>query len=662
MNKQQTLKQTIFKKTLVSFAIPIAIGMIIIMIITYINIANEKQRELDDNNSMIVENLNERISKYIMAVEQNALHPNVTSLNYNTIEPHLNEFMQNEGEMWSHMLITDETGVNIAHTEGSDSRNVSIADKSYFTEPWNNGITHVSSPTFSNSTGRRILGIGAPTYDEAGNKLGVLVGFVRLEYISEILNAHNITDNSYTFMLNSDGLVSGHPDDSIVLQENWLDSSVNDSMSDNFKEVILNMTSGKTGTTVTTVDGTLSVVNYHPVGVAGLSLATVAPIFELYQLIFTLLISMVIVIGITLIINIFTSAKTAESITTPIFGLTQWGKKLSMGDTSGTKEEFLNPNSLKEKEIIELVHAFEETSEGISRSVDLITEVASGNLDIDIKVRSEKDVLSQALIKLTNQLSSILKNIKFSAHQVNGNSGQIASSAQALADGSITQSSEVEQLNASAVIMKQQFEETNNSIGVISKDIAFTESELEKTIEKLHSFIGEIRTVNTKSSKIKNIIKTIEDISFQTNILALNAAVEAARAGAAGKGFAVVADEVRNLASKSAEASQETSDLVGETVESISKISQSAEGTVVFINSLKTTMSKTMIDITAIAETVGHELELVKEIAGNIDQITQVVHLNSATSEETAASSQELSVQAETMQSLVSEFNLKDIR
>ncbi len=667
-NNTRSLKKIITQKTIMSFAIPIAIAMLIIMYLTYTIIAQEKQKELNDRNDTIVENLVERIDKYSLAVELSAKNPEVYSLDYNRMEPHLNDFMALEGGVWSHFLVTDETAVNVAHTEGAESRNVSIADKSYFTVPWNSEITHVADPTFSNSTGRRIMGIGTPTYDEYGVKNGVLVGFVRLEYLSEVVNSHSITENSYTFMLNSDGTLSSHPNDDIVLMQNWLSAEPGDSasseyiasMSDEFRDVIVEMTSGNEGTAIASVDGTLSVVTYRPVGMANLSIATVAPIFELYQVIFILIVLIIVAIFVTIGVNIFTASKIAGSIVNPISAITKWARQLAVGDTSGVKTDFIKTSHIQEKEISELVKSFEETSDGIQYGVEKMSEIAAGNLDIDVKLRSDKDVLSKALAGLISELSSVMVNINVAAMQVNSGSEQIAMSAQMLAQGSMDQTIAIENLNDSATTMQTQFEATNNSVVEITEEVNNTEHELENTLLKLNVLIDEIRTVNTKSFEVSKIVKTIEDISFQTNILALNAAVEAARAGSAGKGFAVVADEVRNLASKSADAAKTTSALIGETVSSISEVSVNAEETIGFMDNIKGMMQKIVSDVTEISSTVESELGLVHEIATNIDKITGVVHANSSASEETAASSEELSSQANNMQTLVSKFKLKN--
>ncbi len=253
-------------------------------------------------------------------------------------------------------------------------------------------------------------------------------------------------------------------------------------------------------------------------------------------------------------------------------------------------------------------------------------------------------------------LNETMQKVTVSSDQVASGSEQVALGAQSLSQGATEQASSIEELAAEISIVSEAIKSNANKATEASQSTANAATKLTEAKGEMDALAEAIREVSASSEDTKKIIKTIEDIAFQTNILALNAAVEAARAGSAGKGFAVVADEVRNLAGKSAEAAKNTTVLIENTVAAIERSSELAEKAVEEMDATNEAAASVAVLNNEIAKSSHEATESMAQISSSVDQISSVVQTNSATAEESAAASEQLSGQSQILKDLTAQF------
>ncbi len=300
-------------------------------------------------------------------------------------------------------------------------------------------------------------------------------------------------------------------------------------------------------------------------------------------------------------------------------------------------------------------------SEYIAHICSRLDSLASGDLTIsmDMDYLGEFETIKHSGNKIIDALNDTLGQIHNAADQVASGSDQVSTGAQALSQGTTEQASAVEELVATMTDLSNQVKQTAQNARDVNELIAVTGSEVNNSNEKMASMMEAMTKINDCSSEIEKIIKTIEDIAFQTNILALNAAVEAARAGEAGKGFAVVADEVRSLASKSAEAAKDTTVLIGNSLNAVAEGNQIAKETQDSLIEVVTNAQKIAKNMVLITDATDTQSEGLAQVTQGIDQISSVIQTNSATAQQSAAASEELFSQSSLLKTLVDRFHLK---
>ena len=378
---------------------------------------------------------------------------------------------------------------------------------------------------------------------------------------------------------------------------------------------------------------------------------------EKNQLLFALILSEVIIFILVQIINFVRISNALK----PLKKISEAGKEVAGGNFD---VEIHYP---QQDEIGELSRSISEVI-GRSKKIvfdlrDRLDAMAGGNFTENLE--SEEYVgdyapLLESLKHIQEDMNKTLQEVHASSVQVLSSAEQVNTGAQSLSQGATEQASSIEELSANMQDISHSIQASTKTAGDAYKLQGEAGVAVLQSNEKMEEMRKAMDDITAKSNEISKIIKTIDDIAFQTNILSLNAAIEAARAGAAGKGFAVVADEVGNLAQKSAKAAQNTGLLIEETIEAVEKGAKITEETAESLNSVSKSTEEVNTLIEKISSASSKDLEGITSLNQGLQQISSVVQANSATAEQSAAASEELTGQANKMNELVERFQLKD--
>ena len=370
---------------------------------------------------------------------------------------------------------------------------------------------------------------------------------------------------------------------------------------------------------------------------------------------------MAAVILAVILVGVFFSVVVIRLIKTPISEIEGAAIRMAEGDLdveiSYTSKDELGVLAEQVRRLIRKLQVI------IDDENKFLAKMAAGDFTVDSVCEEEYTGGFHPLLVsfrgIADKLNDTMLQINQSSAQVASGSEQVSSGAQALSQGATEQASSVEELAATINEISGKVKENADNARQANEKAGSISAGMNVSNEKMQQMIQAMGDITNCSHEIGKIIKTIEDIAFQTNILALNAAVEAARAGAAGKGFAVVADEVRNLASKSAEASKNTSVLIENSLKAVENGTRIADETARSLYQAVNGVDEMTAIIGQISEASSAQADSISQVTMGIDQISSVVQTNSATAQESAAASEELSSQSQMMKSLVDRFKLR---
>ncbi len=516
------------------------------------------------------------------------------------------------------------------------------------------GQPNIADPTFSKITEKYVYIVAAPLWKngEANSEVvGVVYYVLKDEGVQAMLDDVKFLETSGSVLVSGEGE---------LIKENQDEKNTIDLNSDEFLEVKSIMLENEKGVEVAKVGGVRQMFSYSLIpNTNGWRICIFFQENQFTQHLTRMIIGMILAVAIMLVIALLISFMLSKTITKPIIDC---GKRLSLLANGDLSSEV--PTTKANDETGRLLNDLEQHIISLNRTIEDINAnldmMCSGNFAELTSIEYEGDFnkIKEQFNKIADSLNLTLKGIDISANEVSSSANQMSNTSQLLAQSSVEQTTAISNISANisdvANMVTENAKNTVNTINLVKE----TENKIVESNEDMNRMLEAMNKISYQSTEVEKIVKTIEDIAFQTNILSLNAAVEAARAGAAGKGFAVVADEVRNLASKSSESVKNTSDLIMQTLDAVENGKSIANLTAQKMADVNEISKKMIESVQKISKATTDQEQAILDINEKIEVISKAIQSNSASSEESAASSEELSGQAVALKTMVGKFKL----
>lgn len=658
MLKFSSIKARIAFSMSLSIIVSLAIMGIVSSISNYMSTIETLSQSLTESARIASERVQMEISRYEQIVTDFGCNAVIsgTEIPAETKQTVINSIVSSNGLAGGDLL--DVNGKSIF--SGEDH-----SDSEYFQRAIK-GEQFISKPIINKSSNELVITVSSPLW-ENGIPDSKIVGVICLEpvdtFLNDIVTNLEMTKNGYAYILDNGGNTIAHKNmESVLNAENSQKDAQSDPKLAKIAAIEKAMTEGKSGLGRYEYNGSSKFLAYSPIdGTDGWSLAVTIPMSDImgstYRSIFITVGLLILGIAAAIPFALFLS----KQISDPISVCSERMSALSKGDLH-------SPTPVSESKdetgvLLDSVGILCSDMNELIGDVDYILS-SMGTGDFTVKSRCEDRYvgdfsgLLNSVNKVREQLAATIGEIDQVANEVSHGAGEVSAGAQSLAQSSTEQAASVEELAASISVVADKIRTNAKHAELSNAKTKLSGDEMQEVSAKMKSLVDAMEEIKSSSNETSKIIKTIEDIAFQTNILAINAAIEAARAGNSGKGFAVVADEVRILAGKSAESAQNTTALIENIVRAIEKGNIFVSDVAEKITSV-TEVSNEVLEISStISKDSAEASYSISEITVGVDQISEAVQTNSAISEESAAASEELTKQADLLKKQVCIFKI----
>lgn len=507
--------------------------------------------------------------------------------------------------------------------------------------------------TDSSTIVQKNLGItmGMPVKDGEETALYV-VGVYKYDALDDVIGSINLGKHGMAYMVNREGVVTAHPDESHALEQNTLEQ-----VSGGNAEALDGVTTGETGAAEFLVDGQNILAAFSPVRGTQWSLVIQIPKSDYNSKIYGAMLVAVLATLAVLVVSMLLVLQLARSISRPVKSVTGRMLALSEGDLHTEVEHVRSRDELEV-----LTDTLDDTVQSVNRYISdirqVLTQVADGNLRVKPQVDYKGDfaLIRASLGTILQSMNETIAGFRSAAVRLAGMAEELKEQSGQLHHASLEQNQSTEELVCEVSNVKERIAKVSEHSGQTRTKTEEIVQCVQEANERMTSLSGAMDNISANAQEITKIAKAIEDIAFQTNILSINASVEAARAGMAGKGFAVVAEEVRQLASRSAEAAKHATEMVGSTrsiIETGVKLTAATAGSLADISNVSDQIGEFTDHLVIAVQGQEEALAIMEEKIGTISSIAD---RNLQNAEGTEQSSSLLAREAEALSSQVEKF------